>query len=152
MSSPRPFISYKARPDTLARLAANRQQVVSNTIRDLISANLLSKLHLKLDGKNGGGDGIAGTDKKDGGKDGGKDGKEKDGKETKEGKESKDGKEAKDGKESGGDSDNKFNEGDPADFFVRYGDPLRLDRAGMRVTESFQADRIKQLVSARPTF
>jgi hypothetical protein len=145
VSNPRPFISYKSRPDTLSRLAALRQQVVSNTIRDLISSNLLAKLHIKLDGKNGGGDGVAGTDKKDGGKDGGKDGKEKDGKETKEGKESKD------GKESGGEA-GKFTEADPGDFFVRYGDPTRLDRGAMRVVESFQAERLKQLIAARPTF
>jgi hypothetical protein len=166
---PTPFIAAGHRHDLLSQLARTRVTAFDQAVQDTVARGIKDPEEVKLDGKNGGLDGLSagftgggitedqpyspwqppkvpkGKETKDD-KDGGKD--------QKDGKEDKDGKESKDSKEQGKDSSDgsKVAGDENSDPFSRFGQVEHLNWALMNQVARQNATQVRSFVRSVQVF
>ncbi|MBT9317728.1 hypothetical protein [Leptothoe spongobia] len=145
----RPFIPSEDRSDILRRLSVSRQEQVTNSVEQIISAQIEAPPDTLQAGKAGLSEFdffLADPGKKDGGKDGGKD--VKDGKEGGKDTKEKEGKEAKDsteGKFGGGGADAVFDLP-----LSKYGNPALINQQQLGQIENLHSARLDRLINKTP--
>jgi hypothetical protein len=164
-SDPVPFIGAAHRHDLLSQLAGTRIRAFDSAVNEAVARGIREPEQVKLDGKNGGMDGIGVSI-------GGIEvadetvyspwqppkfpkGKEtKEGKEQKDSKESKEGKEAKDSKEAGKESSDggKMAGSEASDPFSRFGEVERLNWALMNRVAQQHANAVRGFVKSVQMF
>ncbi|QNA82760.1 hypothetical protein G4G27_01095 [Sphingomonas sp. So64.6b] len=164
-SDPAPFIGATHRHDLLAQLAGTRIRAFDSAVNDAVANGIRNPEEVKLDGKNGGMDGISvslgGIEVADEtvyspwqppkfpkGKE------SKEGKESKDSKESKEGKESKDSKEAGKESSDggKMAGSEASDPFSRFGEVERLNWSLMNQVAQQHANGVRGFIKSVQMF
>ncbi|CUS46440.1 MAG: hypothetical protein V4610_24370 [Pseudomonadota bacterium] len=164
-SEPTPFIGATHRHDLLAQLAGTRIRAFDSAVNDAVANGIRDPEKVKLDGKNGGMDGIAvslgGIEVADEtvyspwqppkfpkGKE------SKEGKEQKDSKEGKEGKESKDSKEAGKETSDggKMAGSEASDPFSRFGEVEVLNWTLMNRVAQQQANAVRGFVKSVQLF